>query len=535
MKKHLLAIAAILLILSLTACTQYVFDWDSLRPQEITDIEDLVLFMQSRETASARLNLTVDPDDSYFPITINGTKKISGSLKIEESRFPIFSSTTTTPPGSNSRIASTDALFVVADDSSLEIENLTATVSSNAVDKVEAIIYVNNGILTIDSFTSPATVTGLAIGPNAKAYKISITDSNIGKIAIDKTNKDTGIYDEIINGNTSDAEITTGFDATTAKEFENALEQFGRVRLTDSFSIIIEEAGDYILPPTKGNQYEIDLNGKELSISATGAFAIEENSTVHFKNGILRADRLDLNDPAASEIALKANSTLIFDNVEYIAADTGVYPRDSNCTITVIDSIVRAGGAYGLGTNASTPVVQGTEMNVENSEVYALSTESVGILFNVPGTLTITGGSYVNGGRQGVILRGGDGIISNSEIVSRGDIDASNDKEYYYDASLWGSGNAVAYAALVIGNASAGTGYNYNTTATVQDSEISMTINSGKNDNACNIFIASANGYSASLDIDNENYANEIISNDRWLGEKCSITVNGTTINLESR
>ena len=98
MKKHLLAIAALLLILSVTACTQYVFDWDSLRPQEITDIEDLVLFMQSGETASARLNLTVDPDDSYFPITIKGTKKISGSLKIEESRFPIFSSSTTTPP-----------------------------------------------------------------------------------------------------------------------------------------------------------------------------------------------------------------------------------------------------------------------------------------------------------------------------------------------------------------------------------------------------------------------------------------------------
>ena len=272
-----------------------------------------------------------------------------------------------------------------------------------------------------------------------------------------------------------------------------------------------------------------------MSISAYGAFAIEENSTVHFKNGILRADRLDYDDSAASEIALKANSTLIFDKVEYIAADTGVYPRDSNCTITVIDSIVRAGGAYGLGTNAKTPVVQGTKMNVENSKVYALSTESVGILFNVPGTLTITG-SYVNGGRQGVILRGGDGIITNSKIVSRGDIDtSSNDKEYYYDASLWGSGNAVAYAALVIGNASAGTGYNYNTTATVQDSEISMTINSGKNDDACNIFIASANGYSASLDIDNENYANEIISNERWLGEKCSITVNGTTINLESR
>ena len=65
---------------------------------------------------------------------------------------------------------------MVADDSSIEIESLTATVSTNAVDKVEAIIYVNNGRLTIDSFTSPATVTGLAIGPNAKASQISFTD-----------------------------------------------------------------------------------------------------------------------------------------------------------------------------------------------------------------------------------------------------------------------------------------------------------------------------------------------------------------------
>ena len=362
-----------------------------------------------------------------------------------------------------------------------------------------------------------------------------IENSNPGKIDIDEKNDDSeNILSNITENNPSipQDDITTRFDAATKTEFETALTRYGKAILTDSFSIIIEEAGDYILPSTEGNEYEIDLNGKELSISAHGAFAIEEDSTVHFNNGILKADRLDYDDSAASEIALEANSTLIFDNVEYIAADTGVYPRDSNCTITVIDSIVRAGGAYGLGTNASTPVVQGTEMNVENSEVYALSTESVGILFNVPGTLTITG-SYVNGGRQGVILRGGDGIITNSEIVSRGDIDASsNANEYYYDASLWESGNAVAYAALVIGNASAGS-YNYDTTAIVQDSEISMTINRGKNDNACDIFIASTNDYSATLDIDNENYVNEIITNKRWLGENCFI--NGTAINLESR
>lgn len=86
----MLAVTALILIFAVTACTQYVFDWDSLRPQEITDIEDLVLFMQSRETASARLNLTVDPDDSYFPITIKGTKKISGRIEIAESRGPVF-------------------------------------------------------------------------------------------------------------------------------------------------------------------------------------------------------------------------------------------------------------------------------------------------------------------------------------------------------------------------------------------------------------------------------------------------------------
>ena len=286
------------------------------------------------------------------------------------------------PPGSNSRIASTDALFVVADDSSLEIENLSATVSSNAVDKVEAIIYVNTGRLTVDSFTTPASVTGLAIGPNATASQISITDSNIGKIAIDETNKDTGIYDEITNGNTSDAEITTGFDATTAEEFGNALKQFGRVRLMADFSI----ENDDIKVDANTASSELELNGEEYiidlnthTINSNVCWYLLSNTIVRISNGSLNFDiEYDTeHDPLSeSTIILYEEAELYFDNVHFFSNITGLFMKDkqSGMVLDIRNSEIKAAGYYAIGTNANTPPhSQNLTLNIINSYLHSVA------------------------------------------------------------------------------------------------------------------------------------------------------------------
>ena len=135
--------------------------------------------MQSDETASARLNLTVDPDDSYFPITIKGTKKISGSLKIEESRFPFSSSTAASTSINSARANSSKTLFEVSDSANLRINNLTTSVSSDAASNFNSIITVNNGRIEINGFEVSGGATVIEIGETATSANISGEVSNL--------------------------------------------------------------------------------------------------------------------------------------------------------------------------------------------------------------------------------------------------------------------------------------------------------------------------------------------------------------------
>ena len=107
MRKHFLAIVAIVLVLAATACTQYPDNWMDYFPQDpetkITTIEDLLLFVSGNESGKAKLDITIDPNDpdfdNYFPMTIRGTKVLSGEIEVSEThRFPIFYSSTATPP-----------------------------------------------------------------------------------------------------------------------------------------------------------------------------------------------------------------------------------------------------------------------------------------------------------------------------------------------------------------------------------------------------------------------------------------------------
>ena len=100
MKKCISALAVILLILAATACTQYQYNWEDFLPggKTITSEEEFRLFLLDNGSKSARVNVTIDPTSSSYPIEIKGTKKISGRIEIAESRGPVYFSSTATPP-----------------------------------------------------------------------------------------------------------------------------------------------------------------------------------------------------------------------------------------------------------------------------------------------------------------------------------------------------------------------------------------------------------------------------------------------------
>ena len=216
-------------------------------------------------------------------------------------------------------------------------------------------------------------------------------------------------------------------------------------------------------------------------------------------------------------------ATLKLVNVDLKSSATGIALFNENTKLFLEDCYIGGAGYYAICTNAST-ACEGTVVDIKNSRIIHTG-ENAALLFNVNGTLSLTDSS-VEGGHQGLIARGGTVSILNSDICSTGKTDIEGDENvllFHQDGTIsWGQGNRVAYAALVIGNAQEGTGYNYDTVVTLDDdSSVSMQINEGVNDGAATIFMASANGFSAVLNCNNTAYRDEMVANDWIWGSEC--------------
>ena len=98
----------------------------------------------------------------------------------------------------------------------------------------------------------------------------------------------------------------------------------------------------------------------------------------------------------------------------------------------------------------------------------------MGILFNIPGDLTISG-TTITALSQVVIARGGTHNYSNSTFISTGEnqFDATNSD---FSKKDWADGNSVPLAALVIGNR--GNGYAYPTDVTMDNVKIQAPVQS---------------------------------------------------------
>ena len=288
MRKHFLAIVAIVLILAATACTQYPDDWRDYFPQRpgdetISTIEDLFLFASSNGSAKARINLTVDPDDpdfsAYFPMTIRGTKVLSGEIEVSEThRFPNFYSSTATPPRSVlTRAASGINLFEVADDANVAISDFSATVSDDAKAEVSSIIKVNNGSLNIQEFTVTTGTAAIEIGESATSagnisgdlssltVTVNENNTNAGNIANEVADK-TGATVDV--GGTPVNEKYVAINTETYDGFETLKAAFDAVKTNSSAEIkLINDTTVSERIPIEDKTITFDLNGYTVSLA----------------------------------------------------------------------------------------------------------------------------------------------------------------------------------------------------------------------------------------------------------------------------
>ena len=127
MRKHIIALVAVLLLIIVPSCNQYPDNWWNYFPradeEKIETVDDLVLFLANNDPGIAEVNLTIDPDDldnGQFPMTIKGIKELSGRIEIEDtSRFPFFSTTGNV----QSRVTSVPVTLFSVDDNKCQRNN----------------------------------------------------------------------------------------------------------------------------------------------------------------------------------------------------------------------------------------------------------------------------------------------------------------------------------------------------------------------------------------------------------------------------
>ncbi len=477
MRKHIIALVAVLLLIIVPSCNQYPDNWWNYFPradeEKIETVDDLVLFLANNDPGIAEVNLTIDPDDldnGQFPMTIKGIKELSGRIEIEDtSRFPFFSTTGNV----QSRVASVPVTLFSVDDNNASaiIKDLSVTIKEEAASLIESVISVDSGSLSatglnvVVSGTSGKTVTGISIGENATAETIDISNSNPGGISISEDNSEYNtILDKIIQAN---PDMPTRYDASNAKSFLTLLQNEQRVRLAKDVTVTADDVNAIINTGSQegddetkisliNGEYNIDLNGFTLNSEVVWNLGSGEGLIIKLTNGNLNMENLSEKDyePSEAAIWIYENTEIEFDHVNYTSEITGIkfVHSNDNMKLSIKNSDFNCDGEYAITTDATNPLSENVELNISESSITTdNASDNTAILFNVLGTVTIED-SIITGDRQALFLRGG-GFTSSHRLVNSLFIATGKDSTTKdYENEYWDGGNDAVLAAIVIGN-----------------------------------------------------------------------------------
>ena len=518
-------VGALVMLLIVTSCQpRYVIIPIPSRPSagettSINNVAELRAFLEKSGTGKAIVsNLAINPDTDELPITVNGTKEIEGSLYVGNiSSYAVNISANTQEPDA------TTAVFHVPAGATMNLNNLSATISEEAVSSVSALIEVGTGNIALNnvSITVPDSVnttqfSTIKATENTKSDNISISTSENVSVFIPENNTDESLKEEIESSGTA---IATPYDSYSADEIMSNLTEYGKARLVKDLSITSEV---FNLTPADSTEFEtliLDLNKHDLSIKNTLTNTSSSVLTdLEIMNGSMTVN-ITSNNLAVSCISIASDVHLTFTNVDYHASHTGIFLSEyGNASFTAIDSEIISDGGYGIGTNAKNSPIT-SYIDLSNTIVRTDDPSgTAGILFNSKGTLKITNDSEIEGSQQAVVGRGGDITISDSKLFCNGGFVVSDETQYRYTTD-WGQGNDVPYATLVVGNRSDSDAYDYPTTCTVSNTEITMKINEG-NSKATRVYISSDDDNTVTLNIDNNELAANIETGKHYWGLK---------------
>lgn len=313
--------------------------------------------------------------------------------------------------------------------------------------------------------------------------------------------------------------VTTPYDVTNEEEFDKMFSSENRVRLTSDVTI------DWIVASTEPKT--VDLNGHTLTIdghesSGWGYWIYAPaGGNLTIQNGSLRFEKGDLSTTSSNTgvIDIFNNASVTFDSVDFYSPISGIAMTYPNASFTAIDSKIKA-EYIAIGTNASDSPsginIRLTRTNVTGGDCALNLTTN--------GTFELND-CDISAGHIGMLVRGGSATINGGKIHSDASnpVESNSDYNFHDYVESWGSGTDVAYAALTVGNYYGDNAYNYTTNVVIRDCKIT-TDKTAVAPEAARIYVASS-GEKVDLDIDNQEYADEIKENKWYGGDNTYLTV----------
>ena len=429
----------------------------------------------------------------------------------------------------NTTVATADqkvTVAVPADAINDNAKELTLTVTPSTTPKVT--VETNQGVQAYD-----ISVTGLADGNTTPVEvklfvgkglkKVSVAhDGTVIDAANVSYNSTTGI---VTFKTTSFSPFDVTYDAPVAVVNDTAYYsvteayKMGYSKANQPATITLYQDGKLTTYMSIKTSYPltIDLNGHTLTYTSAYGSDVWADATFTVKNGTFIANKISAspaaNTPYTGVICSNKGSTTTFENVNVETNASMFYPRGDASELNVINCQVTAGG-YGIGTNAAKSEHYGIEINVKGSSITTTldNGDNTAVYLNVPGILTIEN-STITGDRQGMFVRGGTAVITNSTIATTGKF--SDDKTYL--DGYWGGGNELPCGALVLGNRHNSTAYDYATDCTLNN----VTLTAGNGVRTMYVYANAGGGIGTTLTYDAACKLGTIV-----YGTKENVTVN---------
>lgn len=217
----------------------------------------------------------------------------------------------------------------------------------------------------------------------------------------------------------------------------------------------------------------IDLNGKTLSNTNAQSRINVNKGTVTFTNGTIAFPDEDVQgdivigvdkNTTGGDGSVVSTANAIFENVKF----TGTIFVSYGSSTEIKDSEITA-LYYAVGTNAgkSTAQTQPISITLTNTKL----TAETPVFVNIPSEVNIDG-CTINGGWQGIMVRGGTAHISNSTITLDEKCTPDIQDKNQFTSSAWQSGNQVPVAGITMGNNTT-SAYQYPTKVTLKNTSVS--------------------------------------------------------------